>query len=212
MGENTKESREMKTLLFFNPIIKKLLEEDDYRALFEKFELLGIDVRDSTPGITRVREEYKKLINETQQLPVIDSRCPYVVDMVREEFPNLENLLAKIDPILITSAEIEREKLGGDVELNVVAPCKGFERYTDPEKKRYVCTWQMFKELANFYPPQKTPGSSPVPLGFFDELGVKVYSASGEENCRKLLAKYPKDAQLLELLFCEEGCHKGDGL
>jgi hypothetical protein len=55
-----------------------------------------------------------------------------------------------------------------------------------------------------------------VPPGFFNELkdksGIEIYEKSGEDNCRKLLSNIPPEAQLLELLWCKEGCHKGDGL
>lgn len=202
----------MKKVVVLNPLIEKLLNNQDYRFLLDELEYWRFLVTDPTPGIAEVRERYRQYIKETLQSPVIDSRCPYIVNMICEEFPHLEGLLAPIDPILITGAEMRRKEFGEkDTELYIVAPCKGFEKYTT--SNRLVYTWQDFKgQVIHFYPLQKLPESSPVPLGFFNELEAKVYSASGKENCQKLLANYSKDAELLELLFCDGGCHKGDGL
>ena len=56
---------------------------------------------------------------------------------------------------------------------------------------------------------------SPIPPGFFTNLGVKTLSLSSKEKIENALSyKFSeiKNYQIIELLYCENGCHNGDGL
>lgn len=200
-----------KCLIVLNPLIQQMLDEDAYSKLLDEIKAWGHQPTDSAPGIAEVKRQYQECLFETKTFPVIDSRCPKIRKMLIEEFPDLMELRAPIDPILVTGAKIRRKECGNkNIEMVIVTPCEAFS-YIHLSNTRMI-TWREFKGLIHFYPPQKMLDESPVPLGFFDSLGVKVYGASGEENCRKLLTDMPSDAELLELLWCEGGCHKGDGL
>ena len=64
------------------------------------------------------------------------------------------------------------------------------------------------EEMKNI-PPKK----SPIPPGFFDGLGLNTASVTGEEDIRNYFRNYvPDEVQLVEMLFCKEGCHNGDGI
>lgn len=57
------------------------------------------------------------------------------------------------------------------------------------------------------------PKGSPIPPGFFDGLGLKTVSITGEKEIRNYLRNGISDeVQLVEMLFCNEGCHNGDGI
>lgn len=199
----------MRKLVVLNPLIHGILETQDYNALMENLHTKGFIVADAAPGKVKVKEEYRRCVANANNFPVIDSRCPYVADMVRREFNPLEHLLAPIDPILITGAKMRKEEFDADLTY-VVSPCEGFERYN--EDFMLIHTWRQFRTDINFRYARRALESTPVPIGFFNDLDVKLISASGEAACRRLLSDYPSDAKLLELLHCEGGCHKGDGL
>lgn len=208
-----------KILVVLNPVIQRILNEQDYQSLLDRIKnRCGHLVADSTPGITEVKKLYQKWLARSDKFPVIDSRCPAIIKMIKNEFPGLIELLAPIDPILITGAKMRLEEFKNEADiLSIVSPCRSFIVDFELDNKlkfakTLIVPWRMFKVSVDFFAPQKKIENSPVPLGFFDNLGVKVYSASGKENCKKLLKNYPTDAELLELLWCEGGCHNGDGL
>ena len=73
--------------------------------------------------------------------------------------------------------------------------------------------WNRFLQELGDEPEGILPKESPIPLGFFEELGLRTVSISGEENIRKHFENYvPGEVQLLELLYCKNGCHNGDGI
>ena len=205
-------------LVVLNPVIKALLKKH-YQTLVELLYSLGWYVEDaSRRDIPAVKELYKDCLRNNSKRPVIDSRCPAAVQLISDEFPNLINYLSPIKPILITGAELALAEFKEifkkqPISLTIVSPCNALTRYGD---ERYlIITWKKFKEKQKLNFPEKPPENSPVPLGFFNELGVAVVGASGENNIRKLLANFHSlgpNFQIIELLFCEGGCHNGDGL
>ena len=214
----------MKRLVVLNPLIEKLLSPENMAVLKEKLskDFKADFIRDASPGIEKVKEEYQKLAKGEgiyemygHQKPIIDSRCPYITHFMVERYhKHLKSYLAPIDSILITGAEIQRKELNIDpLQLIVVTPCNAFRVFNDPIENRAIITWKGLKNILDFHPPQKNLDESPVPPGFFNYLEeIKIYSASGEEECEKLLSNIPDDADLLELLYCPGGCHRGDGL
>lgn len=207
----------MKKLVVLNPLIEKLLSPEDMAILKEKLiKYFGADfVKDASPGIERVKELYKKYVIEVSEppKPIIDSRCPAITHFMMQKYKHLKSFLAPVNPILITGAEIRRKEIRGNTKLIVIAPCYAFEVYNNPKAYRTIVTWEKVKLYLNFHPPQKDLSESPVPPGFFNYLEeMKIYSASGKKECEELLSNIPSDADLLELLYCPGGCHRGDGL
>lgn len=59
---------------------------------------------------------------------------------------------------------------------------------------------------------KKKLNESPIPLGFFKGFD-NVYSVSGAKNILKVFKnKLYVNSKLLEALYCENGCHNGDGI
>lgn len=55
--------------------------------------------------------------------------------------------------------------------------------------------------------------SSPIPPGFFENLGIDTVSLTGEANIREYFeGKSWKQVRLVEMLCCHMGCHNGDGV
>lgn len=211
---------ERKDLVVLNPVIEGLLG-DNYQELITELEGSGAYVGDSKKGISVVRELYGKRVDSTSTL-VIDSRCPSVVDIVRREFEDLTCHLVSINPILITGALIAYEECRAkhkdeEIDLIVVTPCNALANYDLeqlPSGTRLI-TWSNFVRERKLHYSTEVLDESPVPLGFFGSLEVEVVGASGEKEVRRTLGDFGNialDCGILELLYCNGGCHRGDGL
>ena len=72
-----------------------------------------------------------------------------------------------------------------------------------------------FKELNDINLQINKIESSPIPPGFFENLGIKTLSLCSKEKIQNAFSyKFSelKNYQIIELLYCENGCHNGDGL
>ena len=62
-------------------------------------------------------------------------------------------------------------------------------------------------------PMEPAPDASPIPPGFFKDLPFPVVSKSGRPAIESYVTRNEwKDARLIELLYCVQGCHRGDGV
>ena len=76
-------------------------------------------------------------------------------------------------------------------------------------------TWNQFA-IQNALPNRLKPiDQSPIPPGFFQFDDSTILETSGESDVRNALdqaANQTCPADFLELLYCERGCHNGDGV
>ena len=80
-------------------------------------------------------------------------------------------------------------------------------------KDTIFLTWNDFVSSIGEEPKRIPPKESPIPPGFFEGLGVKTASVTGEEEIRDYLKHgVPNEVKIVELLFCKNGCHNGDGI
>lgn len=211
-----------KELIVLNPVVEGLLG-NNYQRFVGDLEISGAYVMDSKGGISVVRKLYGEQVNgNLGNIPLIDSRCPDVVAMVRRDFGDLTCHLAQISPILITGAlmayeECKARHLGEEIDLTIVTPCNAFSNYVSEElpSETRLITWKDFVEERGFNYDKQVLDRSPVPLGFFDSLGMKVVGASGKDEVTDALKQFNElssDVNILELLYCHEGCHRGNGL
>ncbi len=171
----------MTQLVVLNSVIENLLGEH-YQHLVEILRGREFTVTDSKPGIAEVRSKYADWLEKTDKFPVIDSRCPAIRVMVRDEFPKLQHLLAPIDPILITGAGIRQQEIGA-TELLVITPCQAFTSFEEPNRR--MITWKEFKEQQGITLPETRPETSPVLL-----------SSSAHSTCRPLAQAESKLAKI----------------
>ena len=62
-------------------------------------------------------------------------------------------------------------------------------------------------------PMEPAPDASPIPPGFFKDLPFPVVSKSGRPAIESYVTGNDwKNAKLIELLYCVQGCHRGDGV
>lgn len=211
----------IKKYIWLNPIVEAMLRENWF-AVEKLLEERGYTIVTCTSGAPRVREAYQYHVKKAIKKPVIDARCPMIIERIGEKYPQLVENIAPIPPILVACTEdlyiryIEPDPKAAT--LTVITPCillaeKGILVFG--EKVCFITWIQFAKEMGLGDYPQLQ--ESPVPPGFFNGLNLSVLEASGNRRIESILelacaGLLPEEIMLLELLYCEEGCHRGDGV
>lgn len=203
----------MKKVVWLNPVVKNIY---DFVALKEILQNKGFSVVECEKDhVNSVKNAYKNAL--AQKELIYDSRCPRAVNFIRANFKEQAALISNLNPILIESAIELSAKLKEDEWLYVTTPCEDLAelgRGLNLARTTFL-TWKSFKEQNEINLEMKRLGASPIPPGFFTNLGVKTLSLGSKEKMQNALSyKFSelKKYQIIELLYCENGCHNGDGL
>ena len=203
----------MKKLVWLNPVVKNIY---DFAALKEILQDKGFNVVECEKDhVQNVKNEYKNAL--AQRELIFDSRCPRAVNFVRANFKEQAALISNLNPILIESAIELSAKLKEDERLYVTTPCEELAelgRGLNLERTTFL-TWKSFREQNAINLKMRNIEQSPIPPGFFANLGVKTLSLDSKEKIENALSyKFSelKNYRIIELLYCENGCHNGDGL
>lgn len=161
-----------------------------------------------------VRERYRQLIESDANIWA-DARCPRAVELVKKSGTNAIKV-APIEPILISCAREldERDDLRDD-DIVITTPCGALADAGNALRLTHTSfmTWSEFSRRAQIELVPQALSSCPVPPGFFDELPCRVVSVTGSADINRLLDRVPEpDVRLIEMLYCPEGCHNGDGV
>jgi len=158
---------------------------------------------------------------------VIDMRCPKTKQLLDEMGVTAEFTVPTIEPILIHCArEISaREDLQGEEKI-ITTPCQALADMGNaiglPDTS--FIPWNRFLKTLSDQSGRdeeilaiRQLKESPIPLGFFEDLELKTVSLTGEEEIREYFQtqksnEMAKNIELVEMLFCQCGCHNGDGL
>ena len=203
----------MKKVVWLNPVVKNIY---DFAALKEILQDKGFSVAECEKDhVKSVKNAYKNAL--TQSELIYDSRCPRAVNFIRANFKEQADLISNLNPILIESVLELSAKLKEDEWLYVTTPCEDLAelgRGLNLARTTFL-TWRSFREQNAINLKMRSIEQSPVPPGFFTNLGVKTLSLSSKEKIENALSyKFSelKNYQIIELLYCENGCHNGDGL
>ena len=203
----------MKKVVWLNPVVKNIY---DFAALKEILQDKGFSVVECEKDHAQsVKNAYKNALIQSEL--IYDSRCPRAVNFIRANFKEQADLISNLNPILIESALELSAKLKEDEWLYVTTPCEDLAqlgRGLNLERTTFL-TWRSFREQNAINLNMRSIEQSPIPPGFFTNLGVKTLSLSSKERIENaLLYKFSelKNYQIIELLYCENGCHNGDGL
>nr|WP_314398680.1 hypothetical protein [uncultured Campylobacter sp.] len=203
----------MKKLVWLNPVVKNIY---DFAALKENLQDKGFNVVECEKDhVQNVKNEYKNAL--VQRELIFDSRCPRAVNFIRANFKEQAALISNLNPILIESATELSSKLKEDEWLYVTTPCEdlaGLGMELNLERTTFL-TWKSFREQNAINLKMRSIEQSPIPPGFFANLGVKTLSLDSKEKIENALSyKFSelKNYRIIELLYCENGCHNGDGL
>ena len=203
----------MKKLVWLNPVVKSIY---DFAALKENLQNKGFSVMECEKDhVNSVKNAYKNDL--AQKELIFDSRCPRAANFIRANFKEHASLVSNLNPILIESAMELSSKLKENEWLYVTTPCEDLAklgRGLNLARTTFL-TWKSFKEQNEINLETKKLEASPVPPGFFSNLGVKTLSLGSAEKIQNALSyKFSelKNYRIIELLYCENGCHNGDGL
>lgn len=197
--------------IWLNPVVMSsypllLLEQKIKSAGFVRVEPVN-------DYISIVKNKYRKLLDLSvdSDTPVLDNRCPLMVDYcLRQDI--LVNV-ADIDPILIHIAkELANRNDLKDGQIFIITPCLSLKLFGKNLKLERVVfmTWDEWVECYGAVETSKSLDDSPIPLGFFGEIEKSVLSITN--NNLNLLFTDLSKYRLVEGLYCEKGCHNGDGV
>ncbi len=201
--------------IFINPVVDRMYEKASLdQVLLEKgYQRVEVE----TDWHALVKEKYNELLKQTN-LTVIDKRCPKAIEAIDTYINNEKMVIPSIDPILIhCGIELSnREELKG-VQKIITTPCESLAHYGNKLQllDTEFISWKQF--LAQLDPEKKLQvkslGASPIPPGYFETLDVKVSSISGKEEIENHFKteSYVSD-EIVEMLYCHNGCHNGDGV
>ncbi len=203
----------MKKVVWLNPVVKNIC---DFAALKEILQDKGFSIAECEKDhVKSVKNAYKNALAQSEL--IFDSRCPRAVNFIRANFKEQADLISNLNPILIESALELSAKLKEDEWLYVTTPCEDLAqlgRGLNLARTTFL-TWRSFREQNAINLKTRNIEQSPIPPGFFTNLGVKTLSLSSKEKIENALSyKFSelKNYQIIELLYCENGCHNGDGL
>ena len=202
----------MRKLLWLNPVVKNMY---DFSALKELLQNKGFNIVECEKDhVSDIKNSYKNLCSKGM---VLDSRCPRAVNFIRSNFKEFSNNISSLNPILIESAIELSSKLKEGEWLYITTPCEDLAELGNSLKleRTTFLTWKKFKELNDINLQISKIESSPIPPGFFENLDIKTLSLCSKEKIQNAFSyKFSelKNYQIIELLYCENGCHNGDGL
>lgn len=199
--------------IWINPVAAGMYEP----TALEEFLALHGHKRLATTGdwLTIVKEKYAKVVEQSTS-PVMDMRCPKIKPLLDETGVTADVTIPEINPILIHCGKecSAKEELQGEEKI-ITTPCRALADMGNALglEDTWFIPWNKFVEELGGEPARVQPKESPIPPGFFDGMGISVASVSGEEELREYFKTGAyKDVQLVEMLFCKEGCHNGDGI
>ena len=167
----------MKKLVWLNPVVKKIY---DFAALKKSLQDKGFSVMECEKDhVKSVKNAYKNALLVKNEL-IFDSRCPRAVNFIRANFKEQAALISNLNPILIESAIELSSKLKEDEWLYVTTPCEDLAelgRGLNLERTTFL-TWRSFREQNAINLNMRSIEQSPIPPGFFTNLGVKTLSLS----------------------------------
>ena len=196
-----------------NPVTDGMYDADELNEFLRKYGYKRFETTGDWLGI--VKEKYKMAVEQANHT-VMDVRCPKAKELLEELGIISSVTVPKINPILIHCGQegSEREDLV-DGEKIITTPCQALADMGNElgMKDTLFISWNKFIEEVGDEPKRKTVKESPIPPGFFDDLELKIASLTGEEEIRDYFKDYVSgEVQLVEMLFCKDGCHNGDGV
>ena len=201
--------------IFINPVIDNMYKQEELNEVLLQNGYQRVQVENDWHKL--VKEKYKQLLNETN-LTVMDKRCPKAIETINPYLNNEKMLVPSIEPILIYCAiEIAGREDLKKYKKVITTPCDSLANYGNKmglENTEFI-SWNKF--LTQLKLDRKLQvnvlSESPIPPGYFKTLDAKVSSISGKENIENHFktALYEQD-QLVEMLYCHNGCHNGDGV
>lgn len=202
--------------IWINPVAEKMYGKDIDRVKddlkINQYKIVNCDSQ-----LDNVRNEYKLLSGKSNKT-ILDCRCPETITLLRNN--NLTNNfeVSEIDPILVrTSKVLYKENIKSNEDILIITcPCTQLRNHTrnvfKDIKNIEIYTWKEFAESQGIDSLGKID-KSPIPLGFYRKGFNKVLEISGEDEILESVSKVENNKyEVIEMLYCKDGCNNGDGL
>ena len=202
----------MQKYIWLNPVVLKMYDQEELTASLESlgFQIVACEVN----HLQSVKDKYKRNFGGCRHL-LCDNRCPKAISYVKAHYDQDSLEYSEIQPILIHCAEeLANRYEDEDVELYIITPCTDLRELGSKLafKNTIFQTWTEFCQNHHLTFISKSTKASPIPPGFFDNIPHVVSLASKDEIDRYFKEPSGKDKQLIEMLYCKDGCHNGDGV
>ena len=201
--------------IFINPVVANMYVKEELNELLLSNGYSRVEVETDWHKI--VKEKYNETLKSTEKT-LLDQRCPLAIDTISEYINDNDALIPQIDPILIhCGIELaNREDLKGKKKI-ITTPCESLATYGNSKnlEDTMFVSWKEFIKNLNSHDKSmvRLLDESPIPPGYFDSLEAKVTSLSGEENIVSYFKNnLHKEDDLVEMLYCTNGCNNGDGV
>ena len=204
------------TYIWINPVTAGMYDPETLAELLRRHHCTPVCCEGD--WVEAVRRKYLTLTS--REGPVLsDTRCPMAAALVQELQRDLEEpplRLAQVDPILIHAARelADREDLRVGPKL-ITTPCGALAELGNalglPDTR--FTAWNALLAEWGETPAARQLDASPIPPGFFDGTGVPVKKLTGKDEITAYVnAGLCGSEQLVEMLYCRDGCHNGDGV
>lgn len=198
--------------IWINPVAESMYAPEELEDFLRKYDFKRFTT--SKDWLSIVKEKYLDVVSRAN-VPVMDVRCPKVKELLQEMATDSERVIPEIAPILIHCGQEagQSEELRGEEKI-ITTPCQALADMGNAlklEDTKFLA-WNQFLDWLGDEPVRAELRKSPIPPGFFEGAGVKTASVTGEDEIRDYFEKQALDVQIVEMLFCKEGCHNGDGI
>lgn len=198
--------------VLINPVSKNMYDEQELKIFISAkgFEIVAC----KTDWLREVINKYRQKILATNKT-VIDMRCPFAVQVVKNSFPNLDVGYPSIEPILIHCAREISQGYADRGKIFITTPCTSLAEYGNALKLKNTVfvTWNDFAQKLGCYLKKTILNKSPIPPGFFAPLKVSTKSVTGSLEIKRFFeSESVFDYKLIEMLYCKHGCNNGDGV
>ena len=185
-------------------VLDEFLRHHGYKRFYTSVDWLAI-----------VKEKYRLVVSASEHV-VMDMRCPKVKELLVEMDMTTNVTVPDIKPILIHCGQeaCGKEELQGEEKI-IITPCQALADMGNALglENTWFVPWNKFIEFIGSELEVRILKKSPIPPGFFDELGLKTVSITGEDEIRNYFKQdMSEEVQLVEILYCKDGCHNGDGI
>lgn len=202
----------MAVYLWINPVAQTLYEPDELEYTVREKGFFPVSCEQN--HIQIVKEKYHAAVSASDAC-VVDMRCPCAVEYIKQNYGQSGLVFPDIAPILIHSAyELSRRFGQEGNRLYITTPCTALklqgERLQLPNT--IFLTWNEFVKSQQLELPRKLLEASPIPPGFFNEFEAVESLVSKKQFAPFFEEEQFRFKKLVEALYCEKGCHNGDGI
>lgn len=199
--------------IWINPVTANMYDPDALNCFLTENNYIRVEA--SKQWLEIVKEKYKQTIEKAEHT-VIDMRCPKIIDFIDAYALRDTVTIPAIEPILIhCGRELSERKDLLEYEKIITTPCQALADFGNSLclPKTTFLPWNQFLASLGGGLVAVPPRESPIPPGFFDGLDCKKTSITEKQAICDLFESFkPNQFDLIELLWCRDGCHNGDGI